>query len=175
MTTKAVEIQTDGVMTLIAETLSARVASSATVEADFSPVAVTNELFSNLLQKFHVMEPHKFCVSNAFLILRIRPLEERLRGIGTDGEDAGDETVSKRKQNNQNRSRHYNTPCIAVHCSADFHIVLRFNVSSNLSPLLFFLFSPLCPERRLERDIPIHDLCTRRKPWQWCGRGYGRI
>jgi hypothetical protein len=125
MTAKAVEIKTDSVMTLIAETLAVRVASSATVETSFVPVSVTNELFSDLFEKVHVMEPHVLGVSNAFLILWIRPFKEWLRSFGTPEECTGDQAVPERKQNNHDRNGHHNTLGIAIHCSADFHFILR--------------------------------------------------
>ena len=77
MTTKAVEVQANGVMTLVTETPSARVATLTAVEANFIPVAVTNEFFSNFLQEVHVMKPHIFGFSNTFLVLCVRSLQER--------------------------------------------------------------------------------------------------
>ena len=97
MTSVTVRIETDGVVALIAEALSTRVAFHALSEADVAPLSITDDLLSYGPQQLPVVVAHVLGVPDAVLVSGVGSLEERRRGYGVPGEQRGDDTLAERK------------------------------------------------------------------------------
>ena len=106
-------------MTLVAEAPPARVTASTAVECDLSPVTVTHELLSNLLQEIHVVKPHVFRVPDTFPVFFIGQFEER---VGSLNQYRRGGAVRNGKQDDEGRNRHNNGISVSCPNSLNTHI-----------------------------------------------------
>ena len=101
MTAETVDVQIDGVVTTVAESLPAGMAFLAAIQSFRFPYPVTNILLSDLFQIVHVVEAHVLRIPNAILVLRRRALKKRL---GAHGEQTRRGTERDRRHDDENHN-----------------------------------------------------------------------
>ena len=109
-------------MALIAKPLSACVTFPATIEPDLPSYSVTHNFLSNPFQKIHMMETHIGGLFDAVLILLIGFLEKRLFALAALGKGKANDTVSERKQYDQEGNGHHRNSGIVIQYFIEFHI-----------------------------------------------------
>jgi hypothetical protein len=78
MTAKAVQIQTNGVVTAITETGSAGVTPPTSVQPYLPSISVAHKFLPKLFQEVHMMKTHILDFANALPVFLVGSLKERL-------------------------------------------------------------------------------------------------